>query len=87
MSRPPSPQRKLWKGLIREAAESEDTRFSTDFILAEWERVVDAWQLEPGKSTATSAAWAATVGCPKTNGRVFGLYLSGSGKDWEKQTL
>ena len=32
--------------LIREAAESEGTRFSTDFILAEWERVVDAWQLE-----------------------------------------
>ena len=38
--------KKAVESLIREAAESEDTRFSTDFILAEWERVVDAWQLE-----------------------------------------
>ena len=34
------------ENLIREAADSESTRFSTDFVMAEWERVVDAWQLE-----------------------------------------
>ena len=32
--------------VIREAAENDGTRFSTEFILVEWERVVDAWQLK-----------------------------------------
>ena len=39
-------QREDVENLIRAAAESAGTRFSTEFILAEWERVVDAWQLE-----------------------------------------
>ena len=43
--------------------------------------------LKPGKSTATSAAWAATGGCPKPSGRVFGRYSNGSGKGWQPQTL
>ena len=34
------------ENVIREAAENDGTRFATEFILAEWERVVDAWQLE-----------------------------------------
>lgn len=39
-------QRVQLESLIRQAAEDHEARFSTEFILAEWERVVDAWQLE-----------------------------------------
>ena len=52
--------------LLNEAAGAvEGHKFSLHFLLTEWEQVVDAWQLEPGKPIATWRGWAARRGCRK----------------------
>ena len=62
--------RDVVQDLIREAAEAVGgQKFSSHFLMSEWEQIVDAWQLE---SIATLPAWGVRPGSRRSRGSSYG---------------
>jgi hypothetical protein len=73
--------------LIREASLAVGGhKFSQHFLLTEWEQVVDAWQLEPGKHIAMWLDSVVRRDCPRHSAECFGRSLRRCGRCFQDGT-
>jgi hypothetical protein len=72
--------------LLKEASKSVGGhRFGDTFLLAEWEQIVDAWQLDGWKTTAISPGWGGKPGWPRHSGSCCGRSSSVSAEDCNRR--